>query len=250
MHSINAGSSQSAAIVLDALAPVIETLPCSAIDIGCGSGSWAAAFAARFGGADVRGVDGDYVDRSHLQIDTGRFLAYDLSRHLPADRRYGLAISLEVAEHLPFESGPDLVRTLVDHADHVLFSAAVPGQGGEFHVNEQPLEYWRSLFLAHGYAAVDCVRPMLSSDRRVEPWYRYNSILYVRTNRLVDLPAPFYDAIVPADIPLAKPASRWFRARCALLRRMPAGVVLALARIKRRLIPHLLALVKPQVSLS
>ena len=41
----------------------------------------------------------------------------------------------------------------------MLFSAAVPGQGGENHVNEQPLAYWRAIFREHGYSAVDYSAP-------------------------------------------------------------------------------------------
>jgi len=243
MDSIKTGSARSAEIFLDELAPLVETLPHSAVDIGCGSGTWAAAFSARFPGAEVRGVDGTYVDRDNLLIDPANFQAHDLTLPLPADRRFGLAISLEVAEHLPSASGPDLIRTLVDHADHVLFSAAIPGQGGEFHINEQPLEYWRNLFRAHRYDAVDYLRPILRADHRVEPWYRYNSVLYVRAERLSDLPAPLSAAIVPADMPLAEMASPWWRTRCAVLRRLPAGMILAMARIKRRILTrmHLVA---------
>ncbi|GAA0309695.1 class I SAM-dependent methyltransferase [Rhodovulum strictum] len=236
LASIKAGSSRSAAIVLDHLAPLIETLPRSVVDIGCGSGSWAAAFAARFPGAELRGIDGDYVDRTRLSIRPADFRAHDLTRPLPADRRFGLAISLEVAEHLPPESGPEFIRTLVGHADHVLFSAAIPGQGGEHHVNERPPDYWRGLFRSHGYVAVDCLRPALHRDRRIEPWYRYNAILYVRADRLADLPAAYSAAIVPADAPLADLASGWWRLRCAIIRRLPAGAVLMLARTRRRLL--------------
>lgn len=236
LDSIRAGSRRSADLVLDLLAPLIVTLPRSVVDIGCGSGTWAAAFADRFAPAEVLGIDGAYVDRASLMIDPADFRARDLSRPLAAERRFGLAISLEVAEHLPPASGPDLIRTLVAHADHVLFSAAIPGQGGEFHVNERPLEYWRALFAAEGYVAVDCIRPALHRDRRVEPWYRYNAVLYVRESRLAELPEPFASAALAPGQPLPDLASAWWKLRCALIRCLPAGAVLLLARAKRRLL--------------
>jgi len=242
--SIMAGSRQSAAIVLDRLAPLFEGSGApdrSCIDIGCGTGTWCRAFAERFGTEDLRGIDGDYLDRARLAIPAERFRAHDLTVPLPADRRFGLAISLEVGEHLPAAAAPVLVRSLVDHADHVLFSAAVPGQGGEFHVNEQPLEHWRALFAAEGYVAVDCLRPALARDRRVAPWYRYNTLLYVRADALADLSAVFRAAVVPGDRPLADCGSAWWRWRCAVLRRLPAPAVLALARLKRRALHGLLA---------
>lgn len=238
MSSIKAGSFRSAVIVFDSLAPLIDTLETSIIDIGCGSATWASAFAARFPDAVVCGVDGPYVDHNTLEIDSSNFRVHDLSHPLPAVRRYGLAISLEVAEHLPSESAPDLIHSLINHSDHILFSAAPPGQGGEFHINEQPLEYWRDLFRKHGYVAVDCVRPVLREDSRIEPWYRFNSILYVRADKLSDLPSPYKAMIVPDEQKLAEVAPLWWRARCAFLRLLPSNVVLAMARIRRRLLSN------------
>lgn len=238
--SIMAGSRRSADIVFDQLTPLFASLPRSLVDVGCGSGTWCQAFADRFAPADVRGIDGAYVDRSRLVIDPGDFLAHDLRQPLLIDRRFGLAMSLEVGEHLPPEAGPELILTLVGYADHVLFSAAVPGQGGEYHVNERPLEYWRGLFRAHGYVAVDCLRPALHRNLQVEPWYRYNSILYVRIDRIADLPEAFASAIVPNDRALENFASAWWRMRCGLIGVLPTGVVLALARAKRRLVARVL----------
>lgn len=250
--SITAGSRRSAEIVLGRLAPLFEEseeragpLPLSLVDIGCGTGTWARVFAERFAGAEVRGVDGAYLDPARLVIPADRFRAHDLTLPLPADRRFGLAMSLEVGEHLPAAAAPVLVRTLVDHADHVLFSAAVPGQGGEYHVNEQPLEYWRALFAEAGYVPVDCLRPALTRDRRVEPWYRYNSLLYVRATALEALPEAFRAAVVPEDRPLADWRSPLWRLRCAFLQRLPAAWVLGLARLKRRVLHGLVLRGRP-----
>jgi SAM-dependent methyltransferase len=234
--SIMAGSRRSAEIMFDELAPLFASVPRSLVDVGCGSGTWCQVFAERFNTRDVLGIDGDYVDRARLLIAPEQFRAHDLTRPLLAERRFGLAMSLEVGEHLPPESGPELVRTLVGHADHVLFSAAVPGQGGEFHINERPLDDWRALFAAHGYVPVDCLRPALHRNRQVEPWYRYNAILYVRADKIADLPAPLAGAVVPEGQALGTFASPWWRMRCAVVGAMPAGMVLALARVKRRLV--------------
>jgi len=63
----------------------------------------------------------------------------------------------------------------------VLFSAAVPGQGGEHHVNEQPPEYWRSLFAERGYDCFDFLRARLRDRSDVRPWYRYNTLIYANS---------------------------------------------------------------------
>jgi hypothetical protein len=185
------------------------------------------------------------VDREQLRIDEAHFLPHDLTLPLPADRRFGLSMSLEVGEHLPSEAAPELVRTLVGYADLVLFSAAVPGQGGEFHVNEQPLEYWRDLFRKERYVAVDCLRPTLHRNRAVEPWYRYNAVLYVRADKVPALPDALRIHVVPDDRALSDYASPWWRLRCGVISLLPGPVVLQLARAKRRLLRGLLSRLIP-----
>lgn len=161
--------------------------PSSVLDLGCGRGVWLNEW-RRAGADDVIGVDGDYVDRSNLLIPEESFCARDLTSMLDLERRFDLAQSLEVGEHLP-ESGSDaLVDSLTSASDIVLFSAAVVGQGGEFHINEQPLSFWQKKFEARGYHAYDCLRPLLKGDTSVEPWYRYNAVLYANTKGKEKLP--------------------------------------------------------------
>jgi hypothetical protein len=107
------------------------------------------------------------------------FIRRDLTEPLDVlGRRYDLVVCLEVGEHLPEEAAGTLVESLVRHGDTVLFSAAVPGQAGKGHINCQPHGYWHGLFDGHGYAMSDTVRPLISRDGRVSPWYRDNIFLY------------------------------------------------------------------------
>ncbi len=149
----------------------------SLLDIGSGHGAWAAEWMAA-GVRDVVAVDGDYVKPDQLAIPAENFRAHDLTKPLDLGRRFDLVQTLEVAEHLPANKAHDFVEMLVRHGDIVLFSAAVPHQGGEHHVNEQPPEYWRLFFSAHGYDAFDFVRPRLADRKDVKPWYRFNTIVY------------------------------------------------------------------------
>ena len=96
---------------------------------------------------------------------------------IPAGR-YDLAICLEVAEHLPPANSRHLVRQLTSAAPQVLFSAAPPGQGGEGHINCQPLSYWRKIFEEFGFRMLDPFRPKLRDNRRVAWWYRQNMVLF------------------------------------------------------------------------
>lgn len=150
--------------------------PQSICDIGCGAGGFLSV-AKHLGVSDVLGIDGPYVAPQDRLID--EFLAVDLAMALPdLDREFELAICLEVAEHLePDRAGP-LIETLTDLAPVVLFSAAIPGQGGRHHINEQKPSYWMKLFEVHDYLAFDCLRWRFWDDPKVAWWYSQNMFLF------------------------------------------------------------------------
>ena len=175
------GSARSAAVVLPIVFELVR--PSSVADVGCGVGAWLGA-CVNAGIADVRGFDGDYVDRRMLRFPERLFTAVDLTKGFKPDRAFDLALCLEVGEHLPEGSAAGLVETLCACAPAVLFSAAVPLQGGTGHVNEKPQSWWAEQFAARGYAPVDCVRHLVWNDDRVAWWYRQNMLLYVRRDRL------------------------------------------------------------------
>ncbi|WP_158931387.1 class I SAM-dependent methyltransferase [Acidisphaera sp. S103] len=159
--------------------------PQSVLDVGCGVAPWLCA-AQELGAADILGVDGDYVDRAALLIDPAAFLPVDLERQRLCDvaplsdgRRFDLVISVEVAQHLSFSRAESFVNDLTQFADVVLFSAAVPFQGGEHHVNEQWPEFWALLFRAHGFDCLDLVRPLIWARADVDWWYAQNLLLFV-----------------------------------------------------------------------
>lgn len=161
--------------------------PTSVVDVGCGQGAWLAEFKAA-GVAECLGIDGDYVDRAQLKIEPERFMARDLAEPLELDRRFDLAMCLEVAEHLPAQRAETLVGSLVRLAPVVLFSAAIPHQHGDGHVNEQWPDYWNEIFERHDYVVVDCLRRRLWSNVDIEAWYRQNLLLFVERARLGDYP--------------------------------------------------------------
>ncbi|MGA1998669.1 MAG: methyltransferase domain-containing protein [Terriglobales bacterium] len=173
--AIRDGSSKSAAVVLPIVFELIH--PNCVVDVGCGAGSWASV-ALQLGAKAVLGVDGDYVDPAQLAIPESCFVASDLRAPLKLGRRFDLAISVEVAEHLPANCAETFVQSLCELAPVVLFSAAVPGQGGNRHLNEQWPAYWAERFARQGFQAADCLRSRIWEDQRVEPWYRQNVILY------------------------------------------------------------------------
>ena len=121
------------------IVPIVTELlgECSSVlDVGCGVGSWLSAWRDA-GVGDVMGLDGDYVQGLELVVPTECFSICDLTVPVDLGRRYDLVESVEVAEHLPIESADAFVASLTRHSDAVLFSAALPGQSGKGHLNEQ-----------------------------------------------------------------------------------------------------------------
>lgn len=156
---------------------VSQFRPQSVVDVGCGTGTWAAEF-RRQGVPEVMGIDGAYVDKSQLRIPESSFLSKDLERPLPLIRTFDLAISMEVAEHLSPGRASSFVEDLISLAPVVVFSAAVPMQGGAHHVNEQWGSYWHSLFTRNGFRSIDCLRGRFWNDPGVAVWYRQNMMVY------------------------------------------------------------------------
>jgi SAM-dependent methyltransferase len=153
--------------------------PASIVDIGCGQGQWLAT-AMELGVDDVLGVDGDWALRTKVEIPREKFLAHDLSMPLQFDRKFDLALALEVAEHLPASRARQFVQSLCEASDKVLFSAAIPGQGGRNHLNEQWPAYWAKLFAEFEFQCYDLVRPKIWNNPRVRWYYAQNCLLYAR----------------------------------------------------------------------
>ena len=204
--------------------------PSSVVDIGCGVGTWLSVF-RELGLPRTLGVDGAYVDTSQLLIDRDVFRSHDLSTALRLDERFDLAVSLEVAEHIPAENAQTFVDTLTGLAPLVLFSAAIPFQGGDNHINEQWPEYWLERFAARNYVAYDCIRPLVWDDPAVAYYYAQNALIYVHRERVPDYPA--LSSLTPAVGPLSRVhPRRWLEANDP--RRQPLRPVL-------RALPHSLS---------
>lgn len=176
-----AGSISSARVIVPLVLSMFPSR--SVVDVGCGVGAWLAEF-ARNGVQDYLGIDGSHVTRDMLKIPPEHFRVEDLTEFSDIDARFDLACSVEVAEHLPEDRAHAFVSMLVKAAPVVPFSAAIPGQGGTHHVNEQWQSYWAELFRQFEYVPVDCIRPTIFYDNRVEWWYRQNILIFCEPNRI------------------------------------------------------------------
>lgn len=175
--------------------------PGSILDVGCGLGTWLKAFEQE-GVRDLLGVDGDWVDRNLMVIHPNQFQVNDLTLPLVLNRKFDLVLSLEVAEHIEEAAEDQLVNTLVRHGDIILFSAAIPGQGGQHHVNEQWLSHWVKKFDKYNYRLHDCIRPLVWANPQVEVWYKQNMVVFCKEGHpaeeiLKQVSSPYIDLVHP-----------------------------------------------------
>jgi SAM-dependent methyltransferase len=161
------------------------TRPQSVVDVGCGTGAWLSVFREQ-GIKDVLGIDGDYVDRNSLLIPEKSFQAHNLGGPLKIGRKFDLVVSLEVAEHLSSRHAKSFVESLTFLGPVIMFSAAIPYQGGRNHVNEQWQDYWRNLFYEKGFEAVDFVRKRVWDNPEVGPEFAQNIIMYIQKDSLAE----------------------------------------------------------------
>lgn len=170
-------NSEAAMQVLPLLFDIYK--PASILDVGCGLGNWIEV-AKKLNIPEVLGIDGSYVNKKLLKIAENEFVEKDLTQPFSLDKKFDLIICLEVAEHLPTNSSEGFIFSLTQHADVILFSAAIPGQGGQYHINEQWPSYWQKLFNKYNYEMIDYFRPKIWNNKKIERWYKQNLFLVVK----------------------------------------------------------------------
>jgi SAM-dependent methyltransferase len=202
----------------------------SIVDVGCGQGHWLREF-MRLGIHDVIGIDGDYVlEQGGLVIPAEKFVAHNLNERITLRRRFDLALCLEVAEHLSSRCAAGLVSALTELAPIVVFSAAIPGQGGVGHINEQWPWYWENLFAERGFASLDPLRQVLWQNPRVASWYQQNLVVFASRAERQEFVAKHENSTSPGLTLIA---------RDTLYRLTQPGVVVrGMRRIRQMVLPR------------
>lgn len=126
------------------IAERFTTRPLSVWDAGCGPGIYVEALRQR--GLNAWGTDirieppaREYVSFLNLVTSVNPTPAH-------------IVLCLEVLEHIPEPDAEKALMCLTWAAkDRIIFSAAVPGQGGEGHVNLQSRQYWLRRFIRMGW---------------------------------------------------------------------------------------------------
>lgn len=175
------GSRVSAQIVCARIANLFPHIQ-SVVDFGCGPGIWLKEFLLM--GKEVRGFDVGSGSLAFHIIPEELLTRANLCIPQPLEKKFDLAICLEVIEHLPEEYSSGLLESLTQASDLILFSAALPGQGGTGHLNEQWPGYWIKRFSRLNFKCLDILRPLFWRDSRIEWWYRQNMMLYIHKSAL------------------------------------------------------------------
>ena len=180
------GSRESAGVVVPLLVDGIS--PRSVVDVGCGLGAWLAVF-AEHGVDEVLGLDGPWVDRRLLEVAPTAFRAVDLGR---PSRARATAVRPRTLPRGRTAPRPVARRTTRAFAGPALrrrrLLAAIPGQGGLGHVNEQWPRYWAERFATHSYVATDPIRLRVWEEPDVKWWFAQNMTCYVAVSALPRFP--------------------------------------------------------------
>ena len=157
--------------------------PKSVIDVGCGIGSWLKVYKQN-GIIEFLGIDGFHIKSKDLLIDDRFFIPTDLETLRPDDfKKFDICQCLEVAEHLSENAAIRFIENLTSLSDIIIFSAAVPGQTGENHKNEQPFSYWVDIFRLFNFDCYDIFREKYWSNPKIEWWYKQNMFSFIKQGK-------------------------------------------------------------------
>lgn len=195
IHDEVTHNKKAASIIVPILCDLLDFK--TVLDVGCGTGTWLSVFQEN-GSEEVLGLDGDHLDKRLFakNVSLKCFQSVDLKNGFDLNKKFDLVVCLEVAEHLPSSSEDSLVSSLCRHSNQIVFSAAIPGQGGQNHINEQWLSYWIEKFKRYDFQVFDILRPKIWENNNVENWYRQNIVLF-RHKSIAEVGTGAIDMVLP-----------------------------------------------------
>jgi len=163
--------------IIPLIVNIIENIK-SIVDLGGGLGGWCKAL-EEYGIKNVICIDHPSIELNKLLIDKEKFIPCDFEKEYPPIIESDLAISIEFAEHISEKHSLKIIDYLTSCSKIILFSAAVPGQGGLGHINEQWPSYWLDRFLDRAYYFLDIIRPHIIGNEKLPLYIRQNLFLIV-----------------------------------------------------------------------
>lgn len=154
--------------------------PQSVVDIGCGTGSFANEF-LNLGVSEVIGYEGVWMESLPTLLPKNNYRYHDLTKSIVSLSSYDICLCLEVAEHINEEHAENLIEILTSMSSVIVFSAAIPKQGGNHHVNEQWPGYWSKIFAARGFFLEWDPRQSIWMNEKIEACYRQNLLIYSKS---------------------------------------------------------------------
>jgi SAM-dependent methyltransferase len=186
IHTEDVHNLDSPSIIVPVIINLLE--PSSVVDLGCGIGTFLHLF-KKHGVNRVLGIDGKWANKELLKkyLSENEFYEANIENKIEINEKFDIAICLEVAEHIDSTFADNIVSSLTNLSDIIIFAAAIPNQGGQNHVNEQYPKYWESKFNKLGYMFIDCFRDIFWDNKNVFWWYRQNMFLVVKEGTEINI---------------------------------------------------------------
>jgi glycosyltransferase involved in cell wall biosynthesis/2-polyprenyl-3-methyl-5-hydroxy-6-metoxy-1,4-benzoquinol methylase len=148
--------------------------PKKVVDIGCGPGTYVYSLIDN----DVNAYGYDIDDRVE-----GKDYLKKLSLFEVNDKS-DVVICLEVAEHIETSLSDSIVDSIIRNVNDdgmIIWTAAIPGQGGVGHINCQTKEYWEEKFISRGFYRDFVIENNLLEYIRSGPymeWFSQNLMVF------------------------------------------------------------------------
>lgn len=167
----------SARLIIKEVLPFLTGVD-SILDLGCGMGTWTKSL-EELGFSNILMVDHPSLPVTDLVNENkGSFTGVDLESGFPPANHFDLIMCIEVLEHFHEKRAIDIFNYITKHTDLVLFSAAIPGQSGEGHINCRRHNYWHKQFAAQGFHFFDGFKTSILNDDSINYWLRQNMFIY------------------------------------------------------------------------
>jgi SAM-dependent methyltransferase len=159
--------------------------PNTIVDIGCGTGALLESFRRKR--CTVFGLEYSDAALEYCRMRELEVKKFDVRKDtIDLKDHFDVAISMEVAEHIPAKNADRYIALLTSLSNTIIFTAAHPGQGGTDHLNEQPPSYWKAKFRKFGFVFDEMLSLQLQKvwedSGSVMIWYCQNLMVFVEGN--------------------------------------------------------------------